>query len=159
LGDDIIDFQENQLEHVERLRESASNTGQHVRTVYLTFLLLCTYIGVIIGSTIDVQLLRVEPVTLPLLNVQIPIVGFYSFVPWLLVFLHFNLLLQLYLLSRTLHRLNGAVENLKNPVDQAELRARLFPFHFSHLLAGRHKSRIVRLLLAIERTHKRENSI
>ncbi len=35
----------------------------------------------------------VSPVKLPIVNVPLPIVGFYALVPWLFLLLHFNLLL------------------------------------------------------------------
>lgn len=104
--------QEDLLKQAENLVEAASDGGRHVRNVYVTFLLLCTYIGVIIGSTTHEQLLRVDSVTLPILNVGLPIVGFYLFVPWLLIILHFNLLLQLYFLSRVLHYTDEAIEDV-----------------------------------------------
>ena len=81
-------------ERAERLRGAADEAARLAHNVYLSFLLLGTYIAVIIGSTTDVQLFKVSPVTLPLLNVQLPIVGFYVVVPWLLLLVYFNLFLS-----------------------------------------------------------------
>src|SRR5439155_1103387 len=88
------------------------------------------------GSTTDVQLLKVSPVTLPLLNVQLPIVGFYVFVPWLLLLVYFNLLLHLTFLSQKLHRFNAVLASLTDEATREDQRARLFPFPFSTLLIG-----------------------
>jgi hypothetical protein len=71
-------------------RGAVDEAARLARNVYLSFLLLGTYIAIIIGSTTDMQLLKGSPVTLPLLNVQLPIVGFYAMVPWLLWLLYFN---------------------------------------------------------------------
>jgi hypothetical protein len=91
-------------ERAERLRGAADEAARLAQNLYLSFLLLGTYIAVIIGSTTDVQLLKVSPVTLPVLNVPLPIVGFYVFVPWLLLLVYFNLLLHLTFLAQKLHR-------------------------------------------------------
>src|SRR5262247_99933 len=96
-------------ERAERLRGAADEAARLVQNVYLSFLGLGTYIAVIIGSTTDVQLLKVSPVTLPLLNVQLPIVGFYVVVPWLLLLLYFSLLLHLTFLVQRLHRLHAVL--------------------------------------------------
>ena len=133
----------------EQLLASANDSTKHVRTVYLTFLLLLTYTGVIIGSTTDEQLLLVDQVTLPLLNVGLPILQFYILAPWLVILFHFNLLLQFSLTARCLHELNSAIERIDNLEGSDIFRARLFPFHFSHLLAGHHPSVSIRLLLMV----------
>ncbi len=102
------------FDNVERLRENADDAARLTRTVYFTFLLVGVYIAVTIGSTTDLQLLKVSPVNLPVVNVGLPIVGFYALVPWLFLLFHFNLLLQLYLLSRKLHLVDGAIAALED---------------------------------------------
>ena len=59
------------------LLNSANDSAKLVRSVHLTFMLVTAYIAIVIGSTTDVQLLKVSPVTLPLLNVKLPILEFY----------------------------------------------------------------------------------
>jgi uncharacterized protein YjbI with pentapeptide repeats len=137
------------LERVERLRGATDETARLVHHSYIYFLLLGMYIAVIIGSTTDVQLLKISPVTLPLLNVQLPIVGFYIFVPWLLLLLYFNLLLQLTLLAQKLHRLNAVLGTLEDEAAREDQRARLFPFPFSAMLIGRSARWRLRLLLGL----------
>src|SRR5262247_1974291 len=124
-------------ERAERLRGAADEAARLVQNVYLSFLGLGTYIAVIIGSTTDVQLLKVSPVTLPLLNVQLPIVGFYVFVPWLLLLLYFNLLLHLTFLAQKLHRFNTVLATLTDKAAREDQHARLFPFPFSLMLISR----------------------
>ncbi len=97
----------------------------------------------------DVQLLKVSPVTLPLLNVQLPIVGFYVVVPWLLPLFYFNLLLQLTLLAQKLHRFNAVLVAFTDDAAQEEQRVRLFPFPFSAMLIGRHVQWRMRGLLGL----------
>jgi uncharacterized protein YjbI with pentapeptide repeats len=124
-------------ERAEQLRGGADEAARLAHTGYLSFLLLGTYIAAIIGSTTDVQLLKVSPVTLPLLNVQLPIVGFYIVVPWLLLLIYFNLLLHFTFLAQKLHRFNAVLTAFPDEAAGEEQRLRLFPFPFSVLLIGR----------------------
>ena len=135
------------LETVERLLEPANAASQLTRNMYLTYLLVGLYIGIIVWGTTDEQLLRNEPVALPLLNLGLPLLGFYGAVPWLFVLLHGNLLLQLYLLARKLFRLDEAIQGLETSEEQEEQRLRLFPFLFNQLLMPDDNSRIVRILM------------
>jgi hypothetical protein len=57
--------QQGLWERAERLRGAADEAARLIRNVYLSFLLLGTYIAIIIGSTTDMQLLKGSPVTLP----------------------------------------------------------------------------------------------
>ncbi len=95
------------MEITENLLQTANDSARHVRNFYITFLLLALYISVIVWSTTDEMLLRISPVTLPLLNLKLPIKGFYAFAPYLFLITHFNLLMQLNLLASMLHRLKN----------------------------------------------------
>ena len=131
------------------LRDAADRSAGLARNLYFTFLLLAAYIIVIIGSTTDEQLLRISPVTLPILNVGMPIVAFYALIPWLVLLFHFNLLLQIYLLSRKLHRFNAALRGIESESARLDQQARLFPFPFSHMLVGSQHGRVMRFLFAL----------
>ncbi|MDD1617789.1 MAG: hypothetical protein CG439_2851 [Methylococcaceae bacterium NSP1-2] len=72
-----------------QLKEVRSEAAE-LRNFTITFLSLLLYIDLIIAGTDAEQILRVAPVTLPLLNVPLPIIGFYGFVPWLLLLFHLN---------------------------------------------------------------------
>jgi uncharacterized protein YjbI with pentapeptide repeats len=139
--------QQGLWERAERLRGAADETARLTQTVYLSFLLLGTYIALIIGSTTDMQLLKVSPVTLPLLNVQLPIVEFYVIVPWLLLLVYFNLLLHLTFLADKLHQFNTVLAVLTDAAAREEQRLRVFPFPFSALLIARPVQWHLRILL------------
>jgi uncharacterized protein YjbI with pentapeptide repeats len=129
--------QQGLWERAERLRGAADGTARLAQNVYRSFLLFGMYIAIIIGSTTDMQLLKVSPVTLPLFSVQLPIVGFYLVVPWLLLLIYFNLLLHLTFLAQSLHRLNAMLAGFPDDIVREEQRLRLFPFPFSVMLIGR----------------------
>jgi len=74
------------------LRAAADESARHVRTLYFTFLLFAFYVAVIVFSTTDEQLLKETGARLPLLDVDLPLLGFYIFVPWLVLIFHTHLL-------------------------------------------------------------------
>ncbi len=86
------------FEQLEDVKKDASE----LRNFTITFLSLLLYINLIIVNTDAEQILRVAPVNLPLLNVPLPIISFYGFVPWLLLLFHLYLLIQHYLFSQQL---------------------------------------------------------
>ena len=141
--------QQGLWERTERLRGAADETARLTQTVYLSFLGLGTYIAIIIWSTTDMQLLKVSTVTLPLLNVQLPIVEFYVIVPWLLLLVYFNLLLHLAFLADKLYQFNTVLAALTDAAAREEQRLRVFPFPFSALLIGRPARGSLRLLLGV----------
>jgi uncharacterized protein YjbI with pentapeptide repeats len=129
------------------LRGGADEAARLAQNAYLLFLPLGTYIAIIIWSTTDVQLLKRSPVTLPLLNVPLPIVGFYFIVPWLLLLIYFNLLLHLTFLAQRLHRFNAVLDAFTDDAAREDQRERLFPFPFSMMLIGRPAPWYLRRLL------------
>ena len=127
----------NILNELGVLRGSADESARHVRGLYVTFLLFSFYIAVIVFSTTDQQLLKETGARLPLLNVELPLLGFYIFIPWLVFIFHVHLVIQFFLLSRKLHNLNQAIELLPGNI-QHNYRELPFPLVFSHTIVGRH---------------------
>jgi hypothetical protein len=116
---------------VETFLKDANDSSAHAQNAYLLFLLTGAYLAITIGSTTDEQLLRISNVTLPLLNIGIPILAFYILAPWLTILLHFNLLLQLYILATKLHALDAVVATLDSRERQDDQSRQLFPFPLS----------------------------
>jgi uncharacterized protein YjbI with pentapeptide repeats len=113
----------------EELLRACNDQSAQSRNTWFTFLLLGTYLAVTVGSTSHKQLLLESPVALPLLGVTLPMVAFFKIAPWLFVLMHFFMLVQLYLLSRTLHAFNAALP-------QPALRTQLDSFPLTQLIAG-----------------------
>lgn len=90
-------------EAVEQSIAAFTDAAKDVRTFFFAFLSITIYIAVVIAGTTDLQLVRIDPVTLPIVNVGVPIKGFYWLVPLLYWILHAHLLLQFYQLSRRQH--------------------------------------------------------
>ncbi len=124
------------------LLAAANNASEKVATLHIAFLALCTYVLVIVFSTTDMDLLIGKGVKLPVVDVEVPITGFYALAPYLLVLVHFNLLLQLQLLSRKLF----AFDNAATKEGTGELHDQLHIFPFTYYLVGR-PSRLVHSLV------------
>ena len=105
------------------------------RTFFFALLSIAAYIGVVVWSTTDEQLLRITPVTLPIIGVEVPLTGFYLFVPWLFVLLHFNLLIHLGLTSRKLKVFLDWTGQLDGEAEAA-LRNDVANFPLAQWLAG-----------------------
>jgi len=132
--------------HIEKLLEAANSASQTVAALHVAFMAFVTYLGVIVWGTTHDDLLRISPVKLPILDVDLPLTTFYSFVPWMVVLLHFNLLMQLELLSCKLWNLDRDLPD--TPAGQ-QVRNRLFIFPFTHLIAGRSEVWLIRWLLSL----------
>ncbi|WP_333876501.1 pentapeptide repeat-containing protein [Methylobacter sp.] len=132
--------------HIEKLLEAANSASQTVAALHVAFMAFVTYLGVIVWGTTHDDLLRISPVKLPILDVELPLTTFYGFVPWMVVLLHFNLLMQLELLSCKLWNLDSDLPD--TPAGQ-QVRNRLFIFPFTHLIVGRSEVWLIRWLLSL----------
>lgn len=84
----------------EKSLEALNAISARVRSFWVTYILLCTYLTISIGSVSHKMLLLETPINLPLLNVDLPLSGFFFLAPALLVICHAYLLLQIRLLRR-----------------------------------------------------------
>ena len=112
----------------EKLFDPVSETAKIVRTSLLFFLVVALYLLIIVGTTTDLMLLRGEVVALPLMEVGVPVVAFYSVAPLIFLLLHSNLLLRLCQLTETVSN------NSKRLKD--EHSSLVFPLDFARLLLG-----------------------
>ncbi|MDG4551008.1 MAG: pentapeptide repeat-containing protein [Candidatus Contendobacter sp.] len=117
------------------LLDAANSASQTVAVLHVAFMAVCAYVLVIVFGTTDLDLLMGgNNVKLPVIDVAVPIVGFYAFAPYLVVLMHLNLLLQLQLLSRKLFAFDAAT-----PAEESVggLRDRLHIFPYTYYLVGR----------------------
>ena len=117
------------------LLDAANGASQTVAVLHVAFMAVCAYVLVIVFGTTDLDLLMGgNNVKLPVIDVAVPIVGFYAFAPYLVVLMHLNLLLQLQLLSRKLFAFDAVT-----PAEEGVggLRDRLHIFPYTYYLVGR----------------------
>ena len=122
------------------LLEVANKSSERLAVLHAGFMAACVYVLVIVFGTTDLDLLIGKGVQLPVVNVEVPIVGFYVLAPFILTLVHFNLLLQLQLLSRKLHAFDSAAAPEESEI--GGLRDRLHIFPFTYYIAGRPGPRV-----------------
>ena len=90
----------------DKLLDSVNETGKIARTSLLFFLVVASYLLIIVVTTTNPMLLPEGSiiVTLPLMEVGVPVVVFYIVAPLIFLLLHINLLLRLSQLTETVSR-------------------------------------------------------
>jgi uncharacterized protein YjbI with pentapeptide repeats len=89
------------------------------------------------GTATNKQLLLADPVKLPALGTEVPLVSFFVLSPIFFVLLHFYVLLQTLLLGRTARAYDDALNRtLKKPEQNAIFRERLANTIFAQIFAG-----------------------
>ena len=122
---------------VEALEKSLNDSATRVSTIWVSFLLFSLYLLVAAATITHRQLFLAEPVKLPVLNIELPLVGFFFLTPILYVVFHAYVLIQVILLARTATAYNEAVdENLKVSADNSRVRQRLANTLFAQIFAG-----------------------
>ena len=94
---------------VGALERSLNNSATRVSTIWVSFLLFSLYLLIAATTVEHRQLLLAEPVKLPVLNIDLPLWGFFFLAPALFVVFHAYVLLQVLLLARTAAAYNDAV--------------------------------------------------
>ena len=115
-------------------RESVNRASSVARAAHLTFVLFGVYLAVLVGSTTDVQLLVGTTSRIPLLDVELPVVGLFVILPIIFFVLHLNLLILMFFLSRKIHHLQTLIGKSENGSEDDLLH--LEPFPFTHMLSG-----------------------
>src|SRR3954447_25075951 len=111
---------------VEALEKSLNDSATRVSTIWVSFLIFSLYLLTAATTVTDRQLLLAEPVKLPLLNIDLPLWGFFFLAPVLFVVFHVYVLLQVLLLGRTAATYSEAVdERVKVAADNLRVRQRL----------------------------------
>ena len=121
-------------ERARALLDTANSASQSVAVLHFTFMAVCAYLMLAVLGTTDLHLLLGRDIKLPVVDIEVPIVAFYALAPYLLLLMHFNLLLQLQLLSRKLYAFDAAAG--PRGTGLGGLRDRLHIFPYTYLLAG-----------------------
>ncbi len=127
----------------EALLDAANSASERVAGLHVAFMAVCAYVLVIVFGTTDLDLLMGKGVKLPVVNVDVPIVGFYAFAPYIVVLVHFNLLLQLQLLSRKLFAFDATAPQ-EGGIGGMHDRLHIFPY--TYYLVGRPRPLVLTLV-------------
>ena len=127
---------------VEALEKSVNDLATRVSAIWVSFLVFGLYLVIAAGTVTHRQLLLEDPVKLPVLNIDLPLVGFFFLAPILFVIFHAYVLLQVLLLGRTAAAYNEAVDRkVRPPPGNASMRQRLANTLFAQIFAGSPRER------------------
>jgi uncharacterized protein YjbI with pentapeptide repeats len=122
---------------IEALESAVNDSATRVSTIWISFLIFSLYLLITATTVTQRQLLLAEPVKLPVLNIDLPLWGFFFLAPILFVILHAYVLLQVVLLGRTAAAYNTAVARVGlSPEENNSLRQRLANTLFAQIFAG-----------------------
>jgi Pentapeptide repeats (8 copies) len=130
--------------------DEANAASDPAWTAWLAFLLLLTYVVVTLASVSHKDLLLNSPVRLPIINADIPLVGFFQYAPAMLLLVYLSLLVQHVILARKYRRFTDAIvpHELKTGTENPE-RERVHSYVFSQILAGPRPHRITKLMMQL----------
>lgn len=127
---------------VEALEKSLNDSATRVSTIWVSFLVFSLYLLIAATTVEPRQLLLAEPVKLPVLNIDLPLWGFFFLAPILLLIFHGYVLLQVLLLGRTAVAYNEAVDrHVMVASDNARIRQRLANTLFAQIFSGSPRER------------------
>src|SRR5947209_2430951 len=123
--------------NLDALERAVNDLAGKSSGLWLSFVTLATYLIIATGSVTHVKLLAEEPLTLPVLNVDLPLLGFFVVGPAFFLLFHFFLFLQLQGLSYKIGDYNEILrEQVSSENERRLIRQRLDSFVFVQLLAG-----------------------
>jgi hypothetical protein len=125
-------------EEAEALAAALNHSAERVQTLWFSFLTFMLYLAIATGTTTHRMLFLKEPLNLPVLNIKLPLLGFYILTPIIFVVFHFYLLLNFVLLARRARTFEDALERARPEDDEAReaFRMRIGDILFVQLLVG-----------------------
>ena len=127
---------------VEALEKSVNDSATLVSAIWVSFLIFGLYLVIAAGTVTHRQLFLEDPVKLPVLNIDLPLVGFFFLAPILFVVFHAYVLIQVLLLGRTAAAYNKAVDRtITTSPANAAIRQRLANTLFAQIFAGSARER------------------
>jgi uncharacterized protein YjbI with pentapeptide repeats len=119
------------------LQRALNEAAGKASVLWTTFVVFQLYLAIAFGSVTHRDLFLENPIKLPLLNVDLPLVGFFVVAPAVLVILHFYVFLQLLGLARKAKDYNTLLAvDVPDASDRQYVRRRLDMFPILQFLAG-----------------------
>jgi hypothetical protein len=137
-------------EDAKELLDEANRASDPAWSSWLAFLLLLTYVVVTLASVSHKALLLNSPVKLPIINADIPLVGFFQYAPLLFLLVYLSLLIQHVILARKYRRFTDALASYEMETGaQHPARERVHSYVFSQIAAGPKPNRITKFMMQL----------
>ena len=125
----------------------ASDSGW---SAWLAFLVLLTYVVVTLASVSHKTLLLNSPVRLPIINADIPLVGFFQYAPVMLLLVYLSLLVQHVILARKYRKFTDAIAFYETETGtEHPAREWVHSYVFSQIAAGPRPNRITKFMMQL----------
>ena len=125
----------------------ASDSGW---SAWLAFLALLTYVVVTLASVSHKTLLLNSPVRLPIINADIPLVGFFQYAPVMLLLVYLSLLVQHVILARKYRKFTDAIASYETETGtEHPAREWVHSYVFSQIAAGPRPNRITKFMMQL----------
>jgi uncharacterized protein YjbI with pentapeptide repeats len=121
---------------VGELQKALNDAAGKASVLWTTFIIFQLYLAIAFGSVTHRDLFLETPIKLPLLNVDLPLVGFFAVASTVLLIFHFYVFLQLLGLASKAKNYNALLTNVSDESDRQYIRERLDVFPILQFLAG-----------------------
>jgi hypothetical protein len=137
-GETISTNGEPGTDEAEAFVTALNHSAERVQTLWFSFLTFMLYLAIATGTTTHRMLFLESPLNLPVLNIALPLLGFYILTPVIFVVFHFYMLLNLVLLARTARTFEDALARALPEDGEARenFRMRIENTLFVQLLVG-----------------------
>lgn len=126
------------------LLEAVNRSSDTAHTAWLIFMGIMTYLMIAVAGVTHTNLLLETPVSLPILQVDIPLTQFFQFAPIVLVLFHLGVVSQLVLLARKALEFDHAIRLLESTDRRTHpLRLELHNLFFVQAIAGPQRSKVM----------------
>src|SRR6185312_857152 len=137
-------------EEAKGFLDEANGASDPAWSAWLAFLVLLTYVAVTLASVSHKNLLLNSPVRLPIINADIPLVGFFQYAPALLLLVYLSLLVQHVILARKYRKFTDAIAPYEMETGtEHPTRDRVHSYVFSQILAGPKPNRITKFMMML----------
>ena len=137
-------------EEAKGFLDEANGASDPAWSAWLAFLVLLTYVAVTLASVSHKNLLLNSPVRLPIINADIPLVGFFQYAPALLLLVYLSLLVQHVILARKYRKFTDAIAPYEMETGtEHPTRDRVHSYVFSQILAGPRPNRITKFMMML----------
>lgn len=130
--------------------DEANRASDPAWSSWLAFLLLLTYVVVTLAGVSHKALLLNSPVKLPIINADIPLVGFFQYAPLLFLLVYLSLLVQHVILARKYRKFTDAIAPYEMETGSEHiLRERVHSYVFSQIAAGPKANLITKFMMQL----------
>lgn len=131
------DTHELRGKQIEALSISVNRSSDQLNLLWVTFIVFMLYLALSYGTITHKTLFLETPIKMPLLNVDLPLVGFFVISPLLLFLFHIYILTKISLLAGSAIKLDELISKMRSSeASSPNYRLRLEHSPFLQLIAG-----------------------